>query len=69
MARKTAPRRLPVTIVEDGTRKRLAPSPTPPVKAPKKASRTKKKRTPKYLAGEQTPPARKLKMQKAKSPQ
>ena len=69
MARKAAPRRLPVTIVEDGTRTRLAAPPTPPVKAPKKASRTKKRRTPRYLAEEQTPPARKLKTQKAKSPQ
>jgi hypothetical protein len=68
MARKAAPRRLPVTIIEDGTRTRLAAPPTPPVKAPKKASRMKKKRRPKYLAEEQTPPARKLKTQKAKSP-
>ena len=69
MARKAAPRPLPVTIVKDGTRTPSAAPSRPLLKAPKKASRSKKRRTPRYLAGEQTLPIKKPKTQKAKSPQ
>ena len=69
MARKAAPRPLPVTIVKDGTRTPSAAPSRPLLKAPKKASRSKKRRTPRYLAGEQTLPIKKPKPQKAKSPQ
>ncbi len=69
MARKAAPRPLPVTIVEDGTREPLAAPSKPQRSATKKASRSKSKRKPRYLAGEQTFPSKKLKTRKAKSPQ
>ncbi|MBD8473313.1 hypothetical protein IFT98_05520 [Pseudomonas sp. CFBP 8770] len=69
MARKAAPRPLPVTIVEDGTREPLAAPSKSQRSATKKTSRSKSKRKPRYLTGEQTPPPKKLKTRKAKSPQ
>jgi hypothetical protein len=69
MAPKPAARALPVTIVEDGTRTPPAATSVAVKPAAKKKRRVKKQRTSKYLGQAQTPPPKKLKMQKAKSPQ